>query len=123
MKRIAALAILLALASFAQAEEPEPPLADLDGTTLQERARALHRQADELRQTGEAEFTAAQKSCWKRFLVSSCLDEAAQSQRDKKLAASRLDSQARAMERELKRREIAEKDAKRARENVAPAKP
>jgi colicin import membrane protein len=123
MKRIAALILLLALASFAYAEEPEPPLADLDGTTLQERARTLHRQADELRQVGETEFTAAQKSCWERFLVSSCLDEAAQSQRDKKLAAAKLDSRARAMERELKRREIAEKDAKRARENAAPAKP
>ncbi|MBU1236308.1 MAG: hypothetical protein KJ634_09895 [Gammaproteobacteria bacterium] len=123
MKRIATLAILLALASFAYAEDPEPPLTDLDETTLQERARALHRQADELRQAGETEFTAAQKSCWERFLVSSCLDAAAQAQRDRKLAAARLDSQARAMERELKRREIAAKDAKRAKEKAAPAKP
>jgi colicin import membrane protein len=123
MKRLAVLvaAALCALPSLAPAEDTaRPPAAD-DKATLQAEARRLHDEADETRNAAEAEQTKAQKECWRKFLVSKCLDETGQAYRNEISKANSLDSRARAIERELKRRQVAEKDAKRIEKESAKA--
>jgi colicin import membrane protein len=127
MKRLAILipALLLALPSLLRAEDTAPLSPD-EVPTLQAEARRLHDEADTTRKTAEAEHTKAQKECWNKFLVSKCQDDARLSLRRDKAKALALESRAHTIERELKRREIAEKDAKRAEEDAArnaPAKP
>lgn len=115
MKRLAALvpAALLMLPSAPRAEDTAPPPAVSDSATLQADARRLHDEADKARTAAEAEQAKAQKECWHKFLVSKCLDESGQAYRNEKAKANSLDSRARAIERELKRREVAEKEARR----------
>ncbi len=120
MKRLAVFipAALLLLTPALHAEDIEPGAAADDTTTLQAEAGRLHDEAKEVRTAAEAEFALAQKECWHKFLVSKCLDEAGLTLRREKAKASSLDSHARAIERELKRREVAEKDAKRTEEDA-----
>lgn len=121
MNRLAVLisTTLLLLASALHAEDTLPTPATDDTAAQRAEADRLHEEAGAVRQTAEAEHAAAQKTCWKRFLVSKCLDDASLSLRKEKARAAGLDSRARAIERDLKRREIAEKDAKRAAEDAA----
>lgn len=120
MKRLAVLipAALLLLAPALYAEDVDPTPAADDTTTLQAEAGRLHDEAKGVRTAAEAEFAKAQKECWHKFLVSKCLDEAGLTLRREKAKAASLDSHARTIERELKRREVAEKDAKRAEEDA-----
>jgi colicin import membrane protein len=115
MKRLAVLvaAALFALPSLAPAEDIAPPPAADDKATLQAEVRRLHDEADQTRNAAETEKAKAEKECWRKFLVSKCLDETGQAYRNEKAKANALDSHARAIERELKRREVAEKDARR----------
>jgi colicin import membrane protein len=115
MKRLAVLvaAALFALPSLVPAEDTAPPPAAGDKAAMQAEARRLHDEADETRNTAETEYAKAQKECWRKFLVSKCLDETGQTYRNEKAKANALDSHARSIERELKRREVAEKEAKR----------
>jgi colicin import membrane protein len=123
MKRLAVLilAALFALPSLAPAEDAASPPAADDKATLQAEARRLHDEADETRSVAEADYAKAQKECWRKFLVSKCLDETGQAYRNEKAKANSLDSRARAIERELKRRQVAEKDAKRIEKESAKA--
>jgi colicin import membrane protein len=120
MKRLAALAAaaLTALPPALRAEEAEaPPAADV--ATLQDEARHLHADADAIRSAAEKQRVAAEKACWKKFLVQACLDEVGQQFRDELSKANALDSRARANEREIKRREVAARDARRAAKDAA----
>lgn len=97
-----------------------PPIAD-DPVAMKAIAARLRDEAADLRRVAADEHAKAQTGCWKKFLVSRCLDQAGQAFRDEKLKAANLESRARAIERELKRREIAEKDAQRAGKEAAQA--
>jgi colicin import membrane protein len=121
MKRLAVLipAALLLLTPALYAEDTEPTPAADDTVTLRADADRLHDEAKEVRTVAETEFAKAQKECWNKFLVSKCLDDAGLTLRREKAKAASLDSRARAIERELKRREVAEKDAKRAEKEAA----
>lgn len=94
-----------------------------EAETMRAEARRLHDEADQIRTAAEAQHAQAQKDCWHKFLVSRCLEEAAQTLRSEKARAGGLDSRARALERDLKRREIAAKDARRAAAEAAEKKP
>lgn len=123
MKRLAALMFaalfLLPLASHAD-EPPAPPIAD-DPVAMKAIAGRLRDEAVDVRRLATDEHTQAQKECWRKFLVSRCLEEAAQNHRNEDRKAASLESRARAIERELKRREIADKDARRAEKEAAQA--
>lgn len=120
MKRLAVLisTALLLLSPGLHAEEPGAAAAE-DTATLNAEAGRLHDEAKEVRTAAEAEYAKAQKECWHKFLVSKCLDEAGLTLRREKAKATSLDSRARAIERELKRREVAAKDAMRAEQDAA----
>jgi len=120
MKPVAALAaaaVLLAAPIALRAEEAAAPAVD-DKLDLQQEARRLHAEGDGIRTAAEAQRVADEKACWKKFLVQACLDEAGQRFRDERAKANALDSKARAMERELKRRGVAEREARRAEKEV-----
>jgi colicin import membrane protein len=111
------LLILLAGAAFAQQAETPPPE---DRAARLERAQRLHEQATAIRDEAERQHAAAQPGCWKKFLVSSCIEDTDKARRDENIKARELDKQARDIEREVKREDIAEREARRIAE--APAK-
>ncbi|MDR1999941.1 MAG: hypothetical protein LBP94_00190 [Zoogloeaceae bacterium] len=120
MKTPLTLLTLTVFALTAQAQAPDSAITPTgDPDTLKAQAASLREEARDIRAAAEIEHANAQNACWKKFLVSSCLEDAGQAYRDEKLKASRLESRAHAIDRELKRREIAEKDAKRAAEDAA----
>ena len=83
--------------------------------------RRLHDEAeDDPARPPTAEHAKAQKECWQQVpgLEMPATRPASRSA-DEKIKANNLDSRARAIERELKRREIAEKDAQRAEKDAA----
>jgi colicin import membrane protein len=123
MKRLAALvpAALFLLPCLSFADQAAAPSISEDPVAMRAVAARLRDEATEVRRLAAEEHTRAQQECWKKFLVSRCLDQAGQAFRDEKLKAANLDSRARAIERELKRREIAEKDAQRAAKDTTPA--
>jgi hypothetical protein len=123
MKRHFALSLLALFALTALAEEQDSTASVDDPAVMKALAARLGDEARDIRSAAEVEHARAQNDCWKKFLVSRCLDEAGQRFRDEKLKAAQLESRSRAIERELKRREIAEKDARRSAEDAARRKP
>lgn len=122
MKRHLVLSFLALFALNAAAEVADGTASTDDPAVLKALAARLTDEARDIRSGAEVEHVRAQNACWKKFLVSRCLEEAAQKYRDEKLKAAQLESRSRAIERELKRREIAEKDARRAAEDAARSK-
>jgi colicin import membrane protein len=122
MKRSTALALaaLLSLPFAAVAQPAEIAAAD-DSASLQEQARQLHEESAAIRHAADDQHVVAQKACWKKFLVTACLDEAGQAFRNERSKANALESRAGGIERELKRRQVAERDAKRAEKDAAQA--
>ncbi len=123
MKRLAVLvpAALLMLPLAPHADDTAASPAADDAVTLKAVAARLHDEATDIRRVAEVEYAKAQKECWRKFLVTRCLDDAGQTFRDEKLKAAGIDSRARTMERELKRREVADRDARRARKEAEQA--
>jgi hypothetical protein len=123
MKRLAALvpAVLFLMPPAARAEEATAPSIADDPIAMKAIAARLRSEAAEVRRIAADEHARAQTECWKKFLVSRCLDQAGQSYRDEKLKAASLESRSRAIERELKRRELADRDARRAEKDAAQA--
>ena len=120
MKRLAAFsaAAILCVAA-ARADEAASTVSADDPIALKALAARLQDEARDIRSAAEVEHAKAQKTCWKQFMVSRCLDGAGQTLRDEKLKAANLESRARAIQRELKRRELADKEAKRAEKDSA----
>lgn len=115
MKRLAAFSIVALLClPAARADEAATTASADDPIALKALAARLKDEAREIRAAAEAAHARAQTECWKKFLVTRCHEQAGQTFRDEKLKADKLANRARAIERELKRREIAEKDARRA---------
>jgi colicin import membrane protein len=122
MKRLAAFACAtLCGLTTAHADDPAAPSISDDPVAMKAVAARLHEEAIDIRRVATDEHAKAQTVCWKKFLVSKCLDEAGQNFRNEKLKAASLESRARSIERELKRREVAERDAQRAAKEAAQA--
>jgi len=103
---------LLLSVSAADTLADEGPVTD-DKTRLQEQAQGLRGEAATIRHAAEARHKDAQTLCWKKFLVSFCLSDAAKAMRDEKSRAHALDKEARDIERSLRKREFAAREAKR----------
>jgi hypothetical protein len=87
-----------------------------------EEARRLHEQADALRAEAEERHAREKKACWDKFLVSACLDDAARALREQRGRAQVLDKESREIEREIRKQEFAEREARRL-ENSPPTSP
>jgi colicin import membrane protein len=113
------LLLLILLAGTAAAQQPENPAPD-DRITRLDRAQRLHNEAAAIREESDRHHLAAQTECWKKFLVNACLDDARKAHMEETVKARALDKEAREIEREVKRQDIAAREAKRMEE--APAK-
>jgi hypothetical protein len=106
------LGTLLLPVAVASAQADGHAVAD-EKPALQEKARRLREDAEAIRHAAEAQLAVAKQACWKKFLVSACLDDAAQASRSEKSRAHAKDKEAREIEREIRKREFAEREAKR----------
>lgn len=113
MRILPVLSICWAGLAWAQ---PAVPLGGEDKQLLDARAKALHSQADSQRAEAEASFAAESKSCWDKFLVSACLDDAKKAKNEKLAAVRRIEQEAREIERDLRQRNFAEHEARKAAE-------
>lgn len=109
---IAALILCLWLpAAFALAQDgKDPPAAPADPLA---EARRLRDAASALRTAADQQQETAKKDCWGKFLVNACLDEATKQWRAENAKAGALEKQAREIEREVRKREFAEREAQR----------
>lgn len=105
--------IALTVAATAAAQTVPPP--DSRDAKL-ERARQLHEQATAIRDAADRRHAETDAACRQKFFVNSCLEDARQARLDETLKARELDKQARELEREVKRRDVAEREAQRARD-------
>ncbi|HTH93995.1 MAG TPA: hypothetical protein VL550_02085 [Rhodocyclaceae bacterium] len=117
--------------SVAQAkDDPLRPLTPEDiltvgvPKTLDER-NAMAQQAQDLRadsqqrkEDAEKVHTAAKTACWKKFLVSACLDDARVAYRQTIQAAKKQDRKAQALERNVRKYDAAEHIKQRDEENA-----
>lgn len=125
MKRLASLILLVFAASATAANEPpRPSSADQMGAT---RARVLElkTQAKILRRDAEAAYQRDSAECRQKVLVNNCLSSAADRRLEKIEQARGLEGEFGALERDIRRYELAERRAERARRlaerNLPPA--
>lgn len=101
MNRLIVLLCFLALPVLAQ-ETARPDLqspAEREG--LRAQAQAMRERAKQLRGDAVMAHDAAQKICWEKFLVSDCLEQAKNNQREANREAKRLEVEAGRLERSV----------------------
>lgn len=116
MKRITSL--LLALAGtthFAIAAEPARPAADDPMSATRSRVLELRTQAQNLRQDAEATHQRESAECRRKVLVNNCLSGAADRRLEKIEQARGIENELGALERDIRRYELSERRAERAR--------
>lgn len=109
------LLLLISWAGVAGAENLAP-LSGEERQLLEDRARALRDKAGILRREADAALAAEHKACWDRVLVSACQADAATAKVERLAAARRIEQEAREIERNLRQRELAEREARMAAE-------
>ncbi len=113
-------ALLFLSLTPAFAAESQAPLTPAERQEKLDRVKALRDQSAQIEREADARYKEAQTECWKKFLVSDCLAE-----RKKEHTAAIRDSKNKSieagdLEREVKRRDLEAKEAKKAAE--APGK-
>ncbi|MRR50311.1 MAG: hypothetical protein EG825_05265 [Rhodocyclaceae bacterium] len=102
--------LLLLLLSLARAEEP---LGDEEKHRLLDQARSLKEQAAAIQDAARNRYKEQEAACWKKFLVSDCLDDAKIAHKEEARKANELERQAREIERDVRKREFAMREARR----------
>ena len=105
--------LLLSIFCVGVACAQDAPAPADDKEQLHARAKSLHEQADAQRSETEAAFAAETKACWEKFLVTHCQEEAKQTKQEKLSAVRKIEQEAREIDRDLRKREFAEREAKR----------
>lgn len=113
--RFAALMFAL-VAPFAVAQVDSRPLTDAERTARLERARVLKDEADKAQKAADAELKAENDACYKKFQVSSCLEDAKRKHTTATREAKRKAQEGGEIERDVKRRDVAARDARKAAE-------
>lgn len=103
---------LLAWPVFAQVDSQ--PMSEAERQGKLDHARSLREEADRLQQEADARLKAKNEACHKKFLVSSCLEDAHKAHIAESREAKRKDQEAGELDRDIKRRDVAVRDAKRA---------
>ena len=99
MPRLAVLLLFFCAAAWAQ---DAPPLSD---DALRREAAELRERAKGMRQEAESRLETANRSCWERFLVTRCIEQAKLERQDGLAEARSIEQRARAIERDLRQRE------------------
>lgn len=110
--RIFSLLGLLGAAIFAgQAySQSEAIIGDEERQQLLERARALRGQASAKRQDADQRYAAENDACWKKFLVTSCMDDAKMRRVERVKEARLIEREARDIEHDVREREVATRE-------------
>jgi hypothetical protein len=116
MKRLLPTLVLL-LALSARAEEAAPaPIAPEERKELLDRAKALRTEAAKQKSAAGKKQKEADTACWKEILVSACLQDARREYLDGMAAARAKEVEAKRLEREVRIRDRATRQAKQAEE-------
>lgn len=113
---IASLLLLLLAAPTALAQVDSHPLAEGERREKLERAAKLQAEASRLEGEADAKLKAANAACYKKFLISDCLEDARRTHTQEMRTAKRMELEGTELERDVKRRDLAAKDAQRAAE-------
>lgn len=113
---IASLLLLLIAAPAALAQVDSHPLAEAERREKLERAAQLQAEAARLESEADAKLKATNAACYKKFLISSCLEDAKRTHTQEVRVAKRMELEGTELERDVKRRDLAAKDAQRAAE-------
>lgn len=111
--------VLLFLFAAGLHAEPVALISDEEKLALQEEIRITKARASALNEEAERVFKETETACYKKFLVSDCLDQAREAHRNSLREARAVESKGKTLERELKMRDFAthrvklEEDAKR----------
>lgn len=110
----------LSLSLPLQAEEAEPPMPvnAEERTAMQAQVEQMKQDAEQRRLVANQTHEAAKLECWKKFLVSSCLEEARQVFRKEESQIRQIERDTRLIERNLKRYDAAARTAAREAENA-----
>ena len=106
----------LCLSSVYAADRVALPMSDAEKAQKLARAAALKAEGTRMEQAADAKFKADQEACYKKFLVSDCLEEASNLYKKTTREANRKTLEGSELERDVKRSEVAAADAKRAAE-------
>lgn len=117
--RLHALVLLLLLTAGLHAE-PVALVGEEEKLALREEIRLTKAKASAMTEESDRIYKEAETACYKKFLVSDCLDQAKEVHRASLREARAVDLQGKTMERELKKREMATHQAKM--EEEAPRK-
>lgn len=120
MRKTIVLLLLSLLPLAVTAQVDSQPLSAAEREEKLGHARTLKAEASEMQKAADAKLKATNEACYKKFLVSSCLSDAGKEHKKSTRDAKRKDLEGSEIERDVKRREVAVKDARRA--NDAPAK-
>ncbi|MDI6746237.1 MAG: hypothetical protein QMD17_03745 [Rhodocyclaceae bacterium] len=88
-------------------------LDDREQTTLHQQAAELRNSAKNQRADAEKRFTAEERLCMGRFLVTSCIDDAKKAKQQSLRAVKQAEQEARSIERQIKANEREMKAARR----------
>ncbi|MFZ5511667.1 MAG: hypothetical protein ACOZCP_16605, partial [Pseudomonadota bacterium] len=103
---LAAWALAGVLGAARAQEAPPPPLASPEQKQAHlARAADLKAQAQQLRARADERLAASETECWKKFLVSACMDRARRDHNEARIQASRLEVEAKRLEREVRNQE------------------
>ena len=105
--------MLLLVIQMACAQAPvASPTPEIPKTLQQTEAQRARAQA--MQDLAEQHYAADQTTCYKKFQVNSCLDEARKRYTDSVISARNIDIPARKFQREARRTDVAAKEEKRA---------
>lgn len=106
--------LFLALGTARAADEPGPtPERRADWDQRLEQAKSLQKQAVEQKALAKAAYEARQKECYKKFRVYACQEEARREYVEAAAKARRVENEGKTRERQVKKEELADKDARR----------
>lgn len=112
MRRLCpALLLVLALVPAARGEEWKP-IEPAERARLDARVKSLKAEAEGIRNGAEAQFLVDQKACWKKILVTDCI-EAARRRRIETIHQTRdIDLEANKLQLEINNRDLATREAR-----------
>lgn len=113
---LAARLIVLLVVSFSTlaAESGPSPEQEADWQQRLDRGAALQAEAKERKAEADTILETKNAECRKKFLVNSCLEDAKREHVVATREASRLENQGKAMQREVKKEQLSDKDKRRA---------
>ncbi|MDQ5907694.1 MAG: colicin import rane protein [Pseudomonadota bacterium] len=114
--RLTIASLLLLFATSALAQVDSKPMPEAERQEKLGRASKLKDEASLRQKEADALLKVQTDACHKKFLVSSCLEEAGKAHTQSVREAKRMDLEGSELERDVKRREVAAKDASKAAE-------